>query len=60
MKESGCWMRGDMNTLSFFSTTTTKKQGWKPPFSIDTEHFEFTPRLQPLNELDVSFWNGSM
>ena len=41
----------------FFSFSTT--QGWKPPFSIDTEHFEFTPRLQPLNELDVSVELGS-
>lgn len=29
-------------------------QGWKPPFSLDVENFSFTPRLQPLNELEVS------
>ena len=28
-------------------------QGWKPPFSLDVEKFSFTPRLQPLNELEV-------
>ena len=28
-------------------------QGWKPPFSVNVETFRFTPRLQPLNELEV-------
>jgi hypothetical protein len=27
--------------------------GWKPPFSLDVDHFTFTPRLQPLNELEA-------
>ena len=29
-------------------------QGWKPPFAVDVEKFSFTPRLQPLNELEVT------
>ena len=28
-------------------------QGWKPPFAIDVDKFKFTPRVQPLNELEV-------
>ncbi len=28
-------------------------QGWKPPFAVDVETFTFTPRIQPLNELEV-------
>ena len=39
---------------SLWTLLSSTNQGWKPPFSIDSEHFEFTPRLQPLNELDVS------
>lgn len=29
-------------------------QGWKPPFAVDVETFTFTPRIQPLNELEVN------
>ena len=29
------------------------QQGWKPPFAIDVDKFRFTPRVQPLNELEV-------
>ena len=29
-------------------------QGWKPPFAVDIDAFRFTPRIQPLNELEVS------
>ncbi len=45
-------------------------QSFQPPFAIDTDRFEFTPRIQKLNELDAfsrvkinflnkiaSFWN---
>ena len=35
--------------MAFFSLF----QGWKPPFSVNVETFRFTPRLQPLNELEV-------
>lgn len=28
-------------------------QGWKPPFAVNVETFTFTPRVQPLNELEV-------
>ena len=35
--------------IAFFSLF----QGWKPPFSVNVETFRFTPRLQPLNELEV-------
>lgn len=27
--------------------------GWKPPFSVNRDSFRFTPRLQPLNELEA-------
>lgn len=30
-------------------------QGWKPPFAADMDKFVFTPRIQPLNELEVRF-----
>lgn len=29
-------------------------QSWQPPFAIDIDKFEFTPRLQRLNELEVN------
>jgi [histone H3]-trimethyl-L-lysine4 demethylase len=28
-------------------------KGWKPPFSIDSTNFKFTPRVQHLNELEA-------
>lgn len=27
--------------------------GWRPPFAVNIETFRFTPRIQPLNELDA-------
>ncbi|PAA72229.1 hypothetical protein BOX15_Mlig015885g1 [Macrostomum lignano] len=29
-------------------------KGWKPPFCIDIDTFEFTPRIQRLNELEAT------
>uniref|UniRef100_A0A671RFW0 JmjN domain-containing protein n=1 Tax=Sinocyclocheilus anshuiensis TaxID=1608454 RepID=A0A671RFW0_9TELE len=29
-------------------------QGWQPPFACDVCSFRFTPRIQRLNELEVS------
>ena len=31
-------------------------QGWAPPFSVDIEKFQFTPRVQKLNELEVRIY----
>lgn len=30
-------------------------QDWQPPFACDVRNFRFTPRVQRLNELEVSF-----
>ena len=38
--------------ILFFSAQF--EQGWKPPFAIDVDKFRFTPRVQPLNELEVT------
>ncbi|KAJ8889467.1 hypothetical protein PR048_008966 [Dryococelus australis] len=27
--------------------------GWQPPFTVDVDHFRFTPRIQRLNELEA-------
>lgn len=29
-------------------------QDWQPPFACDVRNFRFTPRIQRLNELEVS------
>ena len=29
-------------------------QTWQPPFAVDVDNFRFTPRVQRLNELEVS------
>lgn len=29
-------------------------QDWQPPFACDVRNFRFTPRVQRLNELEVS------
>ena len=29
-------------------------QNWQPPFAVDVDNFKFTPRIQRLNELEVS------
>ena len=29
-------------------------QDWQPPFAVDVDNFTFTPRVQRLNELEVS------
>lgn len=31
-------------------------QEWRPPFAVDVDNFTFTPRIQRLNELEVSFF----
>lgn len=31
-------------------------QDWQPPFASDVRNFRFTPRIQRLNELEVSLW----
>ena len=41
------------NLLECVCVCLATLQGWKPPFSLDVENFSFTPRLQPLNELEV-------
>lgn len=33
-------------------------QDWQPPFACDVRNFRFTPRIQRLNELEVSFGGG--
>lgn len=30
-------------------------QDWQPPFACEVQSFRFTPRIQRLNELEVSF-----
>ena len=32
-------------------------QDWQPPFAVDVDNFTFTPRVQRLNELEVSCIN---
>lgn len=32
-------------------------QDWQPPFACDVRNFRFTPRVQRLNELEVTFIN---
>lgn len=29
-------------------------QDWQPPFAVEVDNFRFTPRIQRLNELEVS------
>lgn len=33
-----------------------QKQDWQPPFSVELDTFRFTPRIQRLNELEVSHY----
>lgn len=33
-------------------------QDWQPPFACDVRNFRFTPRIQRLNELEVSLSGG--
>uniref|UniRef100_A0AAY5EBW5 [histone H3]-trimethyl-L-lysine(4) demethylase n=1 Tax=Electrophorus electricus TaxID=8005 RepID=A0AAY5EBW5_ELEEL len=35
-------------------------QDWQPPFACDVRNFHFTPRVQRLNELEVSFICASL
>lgn len=30
-------------------------QDWQPPFAVEVDNFRFTPRIQRLNELEVSW-----
>lgn len=39
------------NDLRVFLTV----QGWQPPFACDVDKLHFVPRIQRLNELEVSF-----
>jgi len=29
-------------------------KGWTPPFAVNVESFKFVPRVQKINELEVS------
>lgn len=35
-------------------------QGWQPPFACDVDKLHFVPRIQRLNELEVSFSHESI
>lgn len=35
-------------------------QGWQPPFACDVDKLHFIPRIQRLNELEVSFIHYSI
>jgi len=43
------WFLIVIRVFSFFF------QSWQPPFAVDVDSFKFTPRVQRLNELEVSF-----
>lgn len=36
----------------------TSLQDWQPPFAVNVETFRFTPRIQKLNELEVSIFQN--
>lgn len=39
---------------SFFVFPFCALQDWQPPFAVDVDLFKFVPRVQRLNELEVS------
>jgi len=60
-----CYIHYVLCINTFLSFIFFLSQDWRPPFAVDLERFRFTPRIQPLNELEVSlikrnsnFWEG--
>ena len=49
-----CVFDPQQDVLKYCFVTLAFLQGWKPPFAVDMDKFQFTPRIQPLNELEVS------
>lgn len=43
-----------------YSSRLVLKQDWQPPFSVELDSFRFTPRIQRLNELEVTVLVPSM
>ena len=44
----------DRDVNNEISICVISLQDWQPPFAVDVDSFTFTPRVQRLNELEVS------
>ena len=55
MTECPKYKKGRVSGVNFTNNTISVVfQDWQPPFAVDVDNFTFTPRVQRLNELEVS------
>lgn len=44
----------ELKNITFSCYIVLFLQHWQPPFAVDVDRLRFTPRIQRLNELEVS------